>query len=116
MVLAGGPFGLGPLELGLIVIAIVLVFGASRVSDMMGGVGKGIKEFKKNVRDDEDDAPAAPAAPIAPAAPVAPPPPVMSNGGPETVAAVKCPSCGALNPVSAKHCNQCGTALVAPVS
>ncbi|HLF77365.1 MAG TPA: zinc-ribbon domain-containing protein [Dehalococcoidia bacterium] len=30
--------------------------------------------------------------------------------------AVKCPSCGTLNPVGARHCNQCGASIAAPVS
>jgi len=29
---------------------------------------------------------------------------------------VKCASCGTLNDASAKHCNQCGAALAAPVT
>jgi sec-independent protein translocase protein TatA len=34
----------------LIVIAIVVLFGAKRVPDIMGNFGRGIKEFKKAVR------------------------------------------------------------------
>ena len=101
--LAAGPFGLGPMELGLIIIAIVLLFGVSRVADLGAGLGKGIREFRKNVKEEEAEESAAGASAETPSAG-------------ETVAAVKCSSCGSLNPVSAKHCGQCGTSLAAPVS
>ena len=112
MILAAGPFGLGPMELVIILLVLVMLFGATRLADLGGSLGKGIKEFRKNVQsdDNDDEAPAAPSAPaqVATAAP--------SNGGPQTVSAIKCPSCGALNPMGSKHCNQCGAEIVAPVS
>ena len=117
MVLAG-PFGLGPLELGLIVIVLVMLFGATRLADVGGSLGKGIKEFRKNIKDDEDEKPAAASVQTtAPAAP-APPPAVLQNGGgaSNVVSAVKCPNCGNLNPIGARHCNQCGASIAAPVS
>ena len=45
----------------LIVLAIVLVlFGSrGRVSSLMGDLGKGLKSFKKNMRDEAGDTPAA---------------------------------------------------------
>jgi sec-independent protein translocase protein TatA len=114
MVAAAGPFGLGPLELGIILLVVLLLFGASRVGELGGSLGKGIREFRRNIKDeDEKPAPAAAAtaaqAPPAPAAESAP-------AGPEVTPAVKCPQCGSLNPVSARHCNQCGASIVAPVS
>jgi sec-independent protein translocase protein TatA len=40
----------------LIVLAIVLViFGGSKIPKLMGGFGKGIKEFKKGVAEDDSD-------------------------------------------------------------
>ncbi len=111
---AVGPFGLGPLELVIILVILVMIFGASRLTDIGGSLGKGIKEFRKNVKDEaEDEDGAASAAGDAPEASVAAP---VASPAMETVAAVKCPSCGALNDVEAKHCNQCGTAMGAPVS
>jgi sec-independent protein translocase protein TatA len=44
---------LGPVELILIVLAIVLIFGASKLGDIGGALGKSIKEFKKASRDEE---------------------------------------------------------------
>ncbi len=47
---------LGPVELILIVLAIVLIFGASKLGDIGGALGKSIKEFKKASKDEEDQA------------------------------------------------------------
>ena len=47
---------LGPVELLLIVTAIVLIFGASKIGDIGGALGKSIKEFKKASRDEEAEA------------------------------------------------------------
>jgi TatA/E family protein of Tat protein translocase len=113
MVLAGGPFGLGPLELGIILLVVVMLFGATRLADVGGSLGKGIREFRKNVKDEEEEtkAPPPPAASPAPAATAAP-----ISGPPQAVSALKCGNCGTLNPVNAKHCNECGSSIAAPVS
>jgi sec-independent protein translocase protein TatA len=37
---------LGPLEIGLIFLAILLLFGAKRIPEIARGLGKGIREFK----------------------------------------------------------------------
>ncbi|MFC1489623.1 twin-arginine translocase TatA/TatE family subunit [Candidatus Latescibacterota bacterium] len=44
-------FGLGPMELGVIFLIILLVFGAKRIPEIAQGLGKGITEFKKAARD-----------------------------------------------------------------
>ena len=134
MFLAGGPFGLGPLELFLIVVVLLLVFGVGKIADLGGSLGTGIREFRRNIKDDSpepSEPPAAaasaigtPAVTSAPASASAVAPPHVTSvpaadsaqAGPQTVAAIKCPSCGSLNPVGARHCNQCGTVLTAHVS
>lgn len=108
MIMAAGPFGLGPLELGIILLVIVMLFGATRLADIGGSLGKGIREFRKNVKDDEADA--------ADQAETPPQATASTAGGAETIAAVKCPSCGALNVATAKHCTECGASIVTPVS
>lgn len=40
-------FGLGAPEIILIAVAVLVLFGAKKIPDMMSGLGKGIKEFKK---------------------------------------------------------------------
>jgi sec-independent protein translocase protein TatA len=42
-------FGLNPWELGLILMAILLLFGAKRVPEIGRSLGKGIREFKSSV-------------------------------------------------------------------
>lgn len=48
-------FGLGPWELLLVFLAILLLFGAKRLPEIAQGMGKGIKEFKKAMKDTTDD-------------------------------------------------------------
>ena len=38
--------GLGPLEIGVIMLVILLLFGAKRIPEIARGLGKGIREFK----------------------------------------------------------------------
>jgi len=48
-------FGLGPWELLLIFLAILLLFGAKRLPEIAQGMGKGIREFKKAMKDTTDE-------------------------------------------------------------
>jgi sec-independent protein translocase protein TatA len=54
-----------PTELILILAIVVLLFGSKRIPEIMDGIGKGIKTFKKSM--ESDDTPVPP--------PVAQPPP-----------------------------------------
>ncbi len=98
--LAGGPFGLGPLELILIIAVIVVLFGATRVADLGASLGKGIREFRKNVKEEEPEAPAAT---------------TIVADEPGKLSTAKCSNCGTLNAARAKHCGECGSSLVTPV-
>jgi TatA/E family protein of Tat protein translocase len=55
-ILLGFLGGLGGGEIFLIVVLILLLFGAKRIPDLARGLGKGIKEFKdaKNGTESED--------------------------------------------------------------
>lgn len=46
-------FGLGVQELLLILIILVFIFGTSRIADLGKGMGEGIKNFKKAMKDEE---------------------------------------------------------------
>jgi sec-independent protein translocase protein TatA len=46
---------LGPMEIALILVIVLLVFGTSRVASLGKGLGEGIRNFKKGLRDDDDD-------------------------------------------------------------
>ena len=41
-------------------VLVILLFGGSRFSNMMGDVAKGIKQFKKGMAEDDDTATPAP--------------------------------------------------------
>ncbi len=46
---------LGPLEIGLILAGVVLLFGARKLPDLGSSVGKSIKNFKRGLNDAQDD-------------------------------------------------------------
>ncbi len=46
---------IGPYQIGLIVLLIVLLFGGRKIPELMKGLGGGVKEFKKAIKDDDDD-------------------------------------------------------------
>ncbi len=50
--------GVGPTELIIIFLAILLLFGAKKIPELAKGLGKGIREFKdatKEVKDNIDE-------------------------------------------------------------
>ncbi len=63
-------FGMGHYEIIIVLIVILLVFGAKRIPEMAQGLGKGIKEFRKamkDVKDEVDISEHLPADPVSPA-------------------------------------------------
>lgn len=49
------PFGLGPTELIVILLIVLLVFGAKRLPEIGASLGKGIREFKSSVSEIQAD-------------------------------------------------------------
>jgi sec-independent protein translocase protein TatA len=47
-------FGLGMPELVVILVIVVIIFGAGKLPDLGAGLGKGIKNFKKATHGDDD--------------------------------------------------------------
>ena len=45
---------IGMPELLIILVIVVMIFGANRIPEIFRGVGKGIKEFKNASRDPEN--------------------------------------------------------------
>ena len=42
-------------ELLIVLAIVVLLFGAKKIPDLAKGMGKGIKDFKKAIKEDEDE-------------------------------------------------------------
>lgn len=45
----------GPTEWVIIAIVILLLFGGTKIPELMRGLGKGVKEFKEATNDDEKE-------------------------------------------------------------
>lgn len=46
---------LGMPELIVILIIVLLLFGAKKIPELMNGLGKGVKSFKKGMKEVEDE-------------------------------------------------------------
>ena len=68
---------LGPTELIIILVIVLLLFGAARLPKLARSLGEASREFKKGVgeREEEEAAKATQSAPTAPTTPPAPAPP-----------------------------------------
>ncbi|MBA2879910.1 sec-independent protein translocase protein TatA [Desulfosalsimonas propionicica] len=49
-------FGIGMPELIVVLVIIMIVFGAGKLPEIGSGIGKGIRNFKKSVSGDETPA------------------------------------------------------------
>jgi sec-independent protein translocase protein TatA len=45
----------GPTELLLIFLAVLLLFGAKRIPEIAQGLGRGIRDFKKSMKETQDE-------------------------------------------------------------
>jgi len=50
-------FGLGTQELIIILVIVLVIFGAGKLPQVGGALGKGIRNFKKGMNDDLEDEP-----------------------------------------------------------
>ncbi|MDY6880693.1 MAG: twin-arginine translocase TatA/TatE family subunit [Desulfatiglans sp.] len=48
-------FGIGMPELIIILVIILIIFGAGKLPEIGSGIGKGIKNFKKATREPPDE-------------------------------------------------------------
>lgn len=87
----GGP------ELLLILAVVLIVFGAGKLPDVLGQLGKGVRSFRDEAQNEKPASVAAGStATTAPAAPGA---------------TVYCRNCGRPNASDSKFCTNCGQAL-----
>ncbi len=86
-----------PTHLLIILVIILIVFGAGKLPEVGGGLGKSITEFRRGVKDVSvpDEPVTEPTKPIAAAKPTAP-------------NASFCPTCGAKVSPDARFCANCG--------
>lgn len=45
---------IGPVQILIIAVVILILFGRGRISEMMGDFGKGVKSFRKGLSEDEE--------------------------------------------------------------
>jgi sec-independent protein translocase protein TatA len=45
---------IGPQELIIVLVVVVLMFGGTKIPELMKGLGKGIKEFKNASKEEEN--------------------------------------------------------------
>ncbi len=48
------PLAIGPWQIVLVVLVVLLLFGGRKIPELMRGLGSGIKEFKDASKDDSD--------------------------------------------------------------
>ncbi len=46
---------IGPQELIIVLVVVVLMFGGTKIPELMKGLGKGLKEFKNASKTDDED-------------------------------------------------------------
>jgi sec-independent protein translocase protein TatA len=49
------PFGVGPLEIIIVLIVVLLIFGPKRLPDLGRSLGSGMREFKDSVTGKDKD-------------------------------------------------------------
>ena len=51
------PFGVGPLEIIIVLVIVLIIFGPKRLPDLGRSLGRGMREFKDSVtgKDTEQD-------------------------------------------------------------
>ncbi len=47
-------FGLGTTELIIVLVLVLVIFGAGKLPEIGGALGKGLRNFKKSVKDPEE--------------------------------------------------------------
>ncbi len=49
------PFRMGPLEIGLIIVIILIVFGVGKLPQVGGAIGKGMRAFRKGQQGEDEE-------------------------------------------------------------
>lgn len=46
---------IGVWQIVLIIALVLLMFGGRKIPELMSGIGKGMKDFKKSIKDDDEN-------------------------------------------------------------
>jgi sec-independent protein translocase protein TatA len=46
---------IGPLEIGILLVIVLLLFGAKRIPEVGGSLGKGIRDFGRGIKGEDDE-------------------------------------------------------------
>ncbi len=114
---------LGAPELILILLVILIFFGAKKIPEIAQGLGKGIREFRKASKDIQDEIEkeikVSPENTLPPKlkcyhcqAPVSVDAKFCTTCG-KSLEPPKCAKCGTLNAVGHKFCSNCGEPMMA---
>jgi len=49
------PLAIGPWQIVLIVVIVLLLFGGKKIPELMRGLGSGLKEFKDASKEEDND-------------------------------------------------------------
>lgn len=49
------PLAFGPMQIALIVVVVLLLFGGKKIPELMRGLGSGIKEFKDASKEEDSE-------------------------------------------------------------
>ncbi len=49
------PFRMGPWEIGLILVIVLIIFGVGKLPQIGSAIGKGIREFRKAQRGEDNE-------------------------------------------------------------
>lgn len=109
---------LGAPELILIVLVLLVFFGAKKIPEIAQGFGKGIREFRKASREvqeeiESDESKTGLAEKLACphcAAPIAKGTKFCPSCG-RSLERTKCPNCTTMNEAGSKYCKECGNQL-----
>jgi sec-independent protein translocase protein TatA len=119
------PIHPGPMELVIILVIALMIFGAGKLPEVGSALGRGIKEFKKSTADEPQQlntsaAQPAPAPPVATPAAAGPPVGTATPSSAPTAAAPAsaptatgpfCPKCGTRASGDSRFCASCGASL-----
>ncbi len=88
---------LGPAELLIVLAIVLLIFGPTKFADLGGSLGKGVRDFRRSIKDDDDGGSSVAVQDPPPAAPV--------------VGGKVCAACGTSNTADSRFCIECGGSL-----